>query len=214
MQRIRPSLDTPGGDTIFNPHIDPLPRAALAAVLTLCGGIIVYTSMDALYHMATLVGRVLLRQPAAAWPALSARPWTATSIEDFWSFRWHQSFRTHLRGVLLGRPGALLGAFWVSAVMHYVGMWGLGKGTEFSAGWFFVLMSIGAVLERVWQYKTGRRVRGFWGWVWTMSWTLFWGTFMLDGWARHWHRFSGSGTLEYHIKNIQSHYTHYANVNS
>ena len=46
-------------------------------------------------------------------------------------------------------------------------------------------MGIGAVLERVWQRTTGARVRGFWGWAWTMAWTVFRGTFMLDGWTRH-----------------------------
>ncbi len=225
MQRTRPSLDTSAGDTLFDPHIDPLPRAALAAFLTLCGAVVVYTSMDAIYHMATLVGRVLLRQPAEDWPALSARPWTATSIADFWGFRWHQFFRyifvvfgARPGGALLGQPGALLGAFGVSALMHYVGMWGLGRGTEFGAGGFFILMAVGAVLECVWQRTTGTRVEGFWGWAWTMSWTLFWGTFMLDVWARHGlfalpfaiaptftaasQRLSGNGTLEYHIKSI------------
>ncbi len=192
VQRTRPLVDTPAGDTLFDPRLDPVPRAALAAFFTLCGGIVVYTTVDAMYHVATLIGRVLLRQPAADWPALSARPWTATSIADFWSFRWHQFFRhtfvafgARPGGALFGQSGALFGAFGVSAVLHYVGMWGLGKGTEFgSAGAFFLLMAVGAVLERVWQRTTGTRVRGFWGWAWTMSWTLLWGTFMLDGWAR------------------------------
>jgi len=192
VRRVRPLIDTPEGDTFFDPHLDPLPRAALAAFLTLCGGIVVYTNIDVVYHIATLVGRVLLRQPATDWPAVSARPWTATSIADFWSARWHQILR-HLfiafgarpGGALLGRPGALLGAFGVSAVLHYVGMWGLGRGMEFSTGGaFFVLMGVGVVLECVWQRTTGMQVRGFLGWAWTMTWTLFWGTFMLDGWAR------------------------------
>jgi len=62
-------------------------------------------------------------------------------------------------------------------------MWGIGRGTKFSsAGAFFVLMGI---VERVWQRTTGTRVQGFWGWAWTMVWTVFRGTFMLDVWARH-----------------------------
>jgi hypothetical protein len=50
------------------------------------------------------------RAPAAArhaLAALSARPWMATSITDFWSFRWHQFFRNTF--VAFGaRPGGAL----------------------------------------------------------------------------------------------------------
>ncbi|KAF8271416.1 hypothetical protein EI94DRAFT_1720550 [Lactarius quietus] len=140
VRRIRPSIGAIAGDTFFDPHLDPsrAPRSRHSL-----------RSAAVMYHIASLVGRVLLRQSAADWPALSARPWTATSIADFWSFRWHQ-------------------------------------GAEFiSAGAFFILMGVGASLEHVWQYTTGMQVRGFWGWAWTMTWTLLWGTFMLDGWARH-----------------------------
>ena len=193
VKNTRPSLLTPAGGTFFDPELDPLPRVALALFLTLFGGIAVYTSMDVMYHAATLIGRVLLQQPAAEWLALSDRPWLATSIQDFWSFRWHQYYRhtfvaygARPGGALFGRPGAVLGAFIVSAVMHYVGLWGLGKGTEFwGAGAFFLFMGVGAMLERVWHSTTSTRVGGFWGWAWTMTWTLSWGTFMLDGWARY-----------------------------
>jgi hypothetical protein len=77
-----------------------------------------------------------LRQPATHWTALSARPWMATSIANVWSFRWHQFFRNALRrvgarpgGALLGKPGALFGASGVSALICYVELWGLERGT-------------------------------------------------------------------------------------
>ena len=193
IQSTRPSVDTAAGDTIFDPRLDPLPRAAFAALLTLLGGIVVYTTVDAYYHIVTLVGRVLLRQPATDWPALSARPWMATSIVDFWGFRWHQFFRhtfvtfgARPGGALLGRVGVVLGGFGVSALVHCIGFWGLGRGMENCGdGVFFGFMGVGAVLEGIWQRTTGMRVGGFWGWVWTMAWTLTWGTFLLDGWARN-----------------------------
>jgi hypothetical protein len=53
----------------------------------------VCTDAEVIYHAATLIVRVLLHQSAADWPALTARPWMATSITDFWSFRWHQTLR-------------------------------------------------------------------------------------------------------------------------
>ncbi|KAH9997355.1 hypothetical protein BJV77DRAFT_1059170 [Russula vinacea] len=160
----------------FRPSVNRGPALRLGAFFTLCGGMVVYTTVDALYHLATLIGRILLRQPAWRWPPLSDRPWTATSITEFWSFRWHQFFRhvfivfgSQPGGALLGRPGALVGAFAVSGVMHDVGMWGLGRGTEFRT-----------VFRRV----TGRRVGGLWGWAWTMVWTVGWGSLMIDAWAR------------------------------
>ena len=192
VRRTRPSFNTPVGDTLFDPHLDPISRAALAAFLASCCCIAIYAGIEVTYHIATLVGRVLFQQPAADWPACSARPWMATSIADFWSARWHQSLRHILvvfgarpAGVLFGRPGALLGAFGLSAVLHWIGMWAVGSGAELSSGAFFVEMGIGAVLERVWQRATGTRVRGIWGWAWTMAWTLYWGTIIVDGWARH-----------------------------
>jgi len=116
----------------------------------------------------------------------------STSINDFWSFRWHQIFRhvyvifgSRPGGALLGRPGALVGAFAVSGVMHNLGMWGIGRGTEFrSVGGFFLLMGVGAALEHGFKKVTGCRVGGLWGWVWTMAWTIGWGTLIIDALAR------------------------------
>jgi len=79
-----------------------------------------------------------------------------------------------------------MGAFAVSAIIHHVAVWGAGNGSEFStAGGGFLLMGLGVVMEVEFKKVTGMRVQGFSGWLWTMSWTLVWGTFMLDGWARH-----------------------------
>ena len=192
MQYICPSINNPGGGSFFDPSLSFLPRIALAALSGICGGVWVYGVVDSLYHVATLIGRIILRQPASQWPRLSHRPWMATSIQEFWSFRWHQFFRhffivfgAHPGGALLGKPGALIGAFTVSAIFHHIGSWGLGHGTEFSTiGGFFLLMGFGALMEHAFEQATGLRVQGWIGRSWTMLWTLLWGMFMLDGWAR------------------------------
>ncbi|KAI0302795.1 hypothetical protein B0F90DRAFT_1809736 [Multifurca ochricompacta] len=185
VQHMRPSVNNPNGGTLFDPDLTLIPRFALAVFFTLCGGLVVYTTVDAMYHLATLIGRVVLRQPASQWPSLSDRPWMSTSITQFWSFRWHQFFR-HIfvvfgarpGGKLLGQPGALI-------VIHDLGLWGLGHGTEFrTAGAFFLLMGVGAAMEYAFKKVTGLRVGGLLGWAWTMVWTLSWGTLMLDAWAR------------------------------
>jgi hypothetical protein len=192
VHHLRPSVNDPAGDTIFDPALGVLPRWACAALFTVCFGMLVYTSVDMYYHIASLFGRLVLRQPAWRWPLPSNRPWMSTSITDFWRFRWHQFFRhvfvvfgARPGGRLLGLPGALLGAFGLSAVIHDLGMWGLGRGTEFrTVGSFFVLMGVGVALEQAFEGMTGRRVRGLWGWVWTMVWTIGWATLMIDAWAR------------------------------
>ena len=192
VQYFRPTANVPAGDTLFDPTLSMVPRYAWAAFYTLFGGIVVFMSVDVAYHMATLVGRILLRQSAWQWPPLFDRPWTSTSVTDCWGFRWHQLFR-HVFVVfgsrpgraLLGRPGMLAGAFMVSAVLHDLGMWGLGRGTEFSTvGGFFLLMGLGAALEHAFEQLTGRRVGGLLGWAWTMVWTFSWGSLMIDAWAR------------------------------
>jgi hypothetical protein len=49
-------------------------------------------------------------------------------------------------------------------VLYHVGLWGLGKGMEFSiAGGFFLYMGVGVVMEEVFKKTTGLRVRGFLG---------------------------------------------------
>ena len=192
MQRIRPSIDDPAGDTIFDSTLSMVPRFAWAAFCTICGGVMVYTIVDIVYLASALIGRILLRQPAWRWPPLFERPWTSTSLADFWSFRWHQTFRyvfvvlgSRPGGAKLGRPGALLGAFAVSGALHDIGMWGLGKGMEFrSVSGFFLLMGVGTALEYGFKQATGHRVGGLWGWMWSMVWSIGWGTLIIDAWTR------------------------------
>ena len=80
MQYTRPSLNDPAGDTLFDPSLTLIMRYAKAAFLGTCGAVVV------LYHFARLIGHFLLRQPDRAWPPLSDRPRTSTSIIEYWSF--------------------------------------------------------------------------------------------------------------------------------
>jgi hypothetical protein len=185
-------LDGPAGDTIFDPTLSMVPRCAWAAFSTVCGAVMVYITLDMIYDIAMLIGRILLRQSAWQWPPLFDHPWMSTSITEFWSFRWHQLFRylfvtfgSRPGGALLGRAGALMGAFAMSAVLHDLSMWGVGRGMEFrTIGGFFLLMGVGAALEHAFKVVTGRSVGGIWGWAWTMVWTTAWGTMFIDSWVR------------------------------
>ncbi|KAF8267286.1 hypothetical protein EI94DRAFT_1926021 [Lactarius quietus] len=133
----------PRGGSLFDLNLSFFHRNASAAFVGICGGLWTYSLIEALYRMGALVGRVFFRQPASNWPPLFRHIFTT-----------------------IGRPGAIMGAFTVSAVLHHVAF--------STAGGFFLLMGV-----------TGKRVRGFPGWLWTMLWILVWGTLMIDGWARH-----------------------------
>ncbi|KAH9030383.1 hypothetical protein EDB84DRAFT_211478 [Lactarius hengduanensis] len=168
---------SPNGGSIFDPNLSVLPRIASAAFASICGGFWTYLLLDMVYNMTALIGRVVCRQPGSHWPPISHRPWLSTSLHEFWSYRWHQLFRhtfvtfgARPGGALLGRPGALIGAFAVSGVMHFTtGVWGLGNGAEFgTAGGFFLLMGLGVAMEVGFRKVTGMRVGGFFWLLWTM----------------------------------------------
>ena len=93
VQHIQPSVNDPAGDAIFDPALGMLPRWALAGLYSLCGGMVVYTNVDMLHHVVTLIGHVVLQQPVWQRPPLSNRPWTSTFIADFRGSHWHQFFR-------------------------------------------------------------------------------------------------------------------------
>ena len=193
IQSVYPSVNNPKGGSVFDPNLALIPRTALAVLCSICGGAWVYTLLNSLYLILAFIGRTVFRQPASAWPRLFHRPWLTTSIQEVWTSRWHQLFRHFFivfgarpGGAIFGKPGALVGAFAVSAVLHHIGVWGMGNGTEFStAGGFFLLMGIGAVMEVVFMRSTGLRVQGWIGWLWTMLWAALWAPLMFDGWARH-----------------------------
>jgi len=62
----------------------------------------------------------------------------------------------------------------VSTILHYFGLWGLGRGTEFSgAGRYFLIQGLGVIiLEHLWKYITGRWVGGVIGRFWTFAWAV------------------------------------------
>jgi hypothetical protein len=60
-------------------------------------------------------------------------------------------------------------------VFHHIGLTTLNSKSEF---WRmlvgFGMMAVGIIIEDVFKYVTGRKVRGLSGWVWTMGWILLW----------------------------------------
>jgi hypothetical protein len=77
VRHIRSFVNGPAGDTIFDPALGLLPRWAVATFYALYGGVAVYTNVDMLYHVTTLVRRVVLWQSASSglrFPIAHGRP--------------------------------------------------------------------------------------------------------------------------------------------
>jgi len=192
VQLIRPTAYNPEGDTIYDYTLDPLPHFLNVLTISVCGMLLIYSVVDITYQFCALVGQLIFRQSLAQWPRIANRPWLAMSVTEFWGKRWHQFFR-HFFVVYGSRPGkkiagwygSVMGAYLVSAHMHLVMIWGLGRGPELihTAG-FFVMLGVGTIIERKWKEWTGKPVTGFFGTLWTTFWHLMWGSGMVDAFVR------------------------------
>ena len=91
------------------------------------------------------------------WLPLLDSPWLSSSLTELWARRWHRISRDVSIGVgakplslLFGRASWIIGGSSVSAILHYFGLWGLGRGTEFSgARRYFLIQGLGVLLEHI-----------------------------------------------------------------
>ncbi|KIJ08719.1 hypothetical protein PAXINDRAFT_172797 [Paxillus involutus ATCC 200175] len=179
------------GGTIFDETLPFFPRYLRASIISALVAIEIYCALQMTYDLCIIPAVLILGQDPAQWPPIFERPWSATSVSDFWGRRWHQFYRrTFILGSypfssVFGRMGGVFGAFFVSAVFHHIALITLNGQMEL---WrmlvSFGMMALGVVGERVFRQWTGRKVGGLAGWVWTMVWLILWGPPMIDGWAR------------------------------
>jgi hypothetical protein len=169
-----------------------VPRLLRAVIISILTGFTTYFAIESMYLVLTFPAILLFRQSPEDWPPLFAQPWLSTSLNEFWSYRWHQLFRDNfvsfgglpIAFVTGSRSGALLGSFFTSGLLHYLGLWGMGRGSDFlGIGGFFIMMGVGTLLERRWKKVTGYHVRGVKGWLWTFSWVTVWSLFLVEGWV-------------------------------
>ncbi|KAJ3800697.1 membrane bound O-acyl transferase family-domain-containing protein [Lentinula aff. detonsa] len=193
VQRFGPgTFGTIFGGSIFDESLPPLIRFCRSTFISFLCGLVVHCAIQIAYDFCTLIGVVVLRQLPAQWPPIFDEPWRADSLSDFWAKRWHQLFRHFFIGLgwvplyyVFGRFGGVLGAFFVSGILHYLGLWGLGNGSDvFGMIGFFMLMGVGVILEGFWRKLTGYRVGGWIGRIWTALWLLGWSNILVDAWAR------------------------------
>ncbi|KAK0183843.1 hypothetical protein F5146DRAFT_988778 [Armillaria mellea] len=152
--------------------------------ITFLSVIVMYCALQSEYDAATLIGVLVFHQDPTEWPPLFDDPWLSTSLSQFWARRWHQALKhTYVSfGVpAAGRVGVVLGSFTASALIHYLGVWGMGHRAQFwDSGCLFLVSALGVLVEGAW----GREVGGMWGWMWTMCWLLFWSNYLVDAWAQ------------------------------
>ena len=179
------------GGTIFDPSLPPLHRYSRSSLITLISGFSIYAGIQAPYLLVSLFFLIFLRNSPSQWPPIFNHPWFSTSLSQFWSRGWHQLFKDVFvsfggkpLALLMGRVGNVFGSFFVSGILHYFGLWGMGRGGEFiKVTGFFIAMAIGVLLEYSWKKFTGSRVDGFFGGVWTLVWLVGWGNLLVDAWS-------------------------------
>jgi hypothetical protein len=181
------------GGTIFDSSLPFMHRYLRSSTITALAGLAVYCAVQIGYHLCTLIGILVFRQHFSSWPPIFKDPWFSRSLTELWAKCWHQLFRDIFISLggkpmarLTGRAGGVLGAFLVSGVMHYIGLWGMGNGSDFPrVVGSFVMMGIGIIMEHTFMMFTGQRVGGFFGWIWTWMWTIGWGHMLVEAWAMH-----------------------------
>ncbi|KIJ66734.1 hypothetical protein HYDPIDRAFT_174116 [Hydnomerulius pinastri MD-312] len=186
------AIGSPNGGTIFDPSLPPLARYMRSSTITVLSGTSAYLIIEAVYQLHAVEFIMLFQQYPSQWPPLFDSPWLSTSLSGFWGQRWHQLFREYFVAVggrplegRFGRAGIVLGAFVVSGALHDLGMRGMGRGADtLPVVGFFVMHGLGVMMEYTWKKATGKRVGGVLGWLWTFSWFVIWGNFIVDVWAR------------------------------
>lgn len=180
------------GGSIFDAGVPPFLRYLKSTLLVILTGMFMYSVLQAGHDLSTLFGVLVFRQDVSLWPPAFETPWLSTSVTEFWARRWHQFFRDIFVSVggqpmlllFLGRPGAVLGTFFMSAIVHHFGLWGMGRGAEFMfVGGFFIMNGVGVISEHTWRTLTGCRVGGFYGRLWAYLWVVGTAHLLVEGWA-------------------------------
>ena len=116
---FRPSGHTTIGFSYYDETLPLFVRHFRAIIIVFIQYIAGYSSLQAVYDLATPIGVLFFEQDPIQWPPAFSAPWRATSLGEFWGRRWHQWFR-HIFLFLGGYPfqsffdraGLIFGGFW------------------------------------------------------------------------------------------------------
>lgn len=168
-----PGIGSTQGGSLFYSGFPLAQRYLISSSITVLSGFTIVVGFEALYALATLFCVGLLGDSPSKYPPLKYNPFAADSISDFWAKRWHQALRRTFLvmggiplGMIAGRPGVVLGAFFASGVFHELGAYSIGRGFDHRVTMFFTLQGVAILLEALFKRVTGRRVGGWAGRVW------------------------------------------------
>ncbi|KAK2463446.1 hypothetical protein APHAL10511_004532 [Amanita phalloides] len=192
VQFFDPGFALPTGASIYDMSLPPIPRYLRSSMICFLAGLTFWSAIQMLYHVGTLVGILVLQQHPSQWPPVFGNPLLADSLSDYWAKRWHQLFRQCFVSLgfkplsfFAGRAGGVLGAFFISGMLHDFALWGMGRGSEPSSMYtYFLMMGVGVVLEGFWKYVTGYRVGGILGRIWGVVWLTGWSHLFIDAYCR------------------------------
>lgn len=133
------------------------------------------------------------------YPPLFNSPWVRTSLTEFWGKGWQAVFRHHFLfcgaqpmwlifskfNPTIGKLAAVMGAMSLSAAMHEFCLVAVSRfDPAFSSSRMFLSQGVGIVLEAIFKKVTGRKVSGFWGWLWGLCFIILNGKSMVDAWVQ------------------------------
>ncbi|CDW97353.1 hypothetical protein [Sporisorium scitamineum] len=159
----------------------------------------IFVSLQSMVHpMAASLSIALFGDLPSRWsPRITRSPFLSTSTAEFWSKRWHQMLRVTFMTVgywpvrdllqpIAGRRfanmAAICGTFLVSGIIHELGRVAMVPGLAFTdVTLFFVMQPAAIFAEQFFEHCTGRRVRGFFGWLWSVVWILGTAPLLMQG---------------------------------
>ncbi|KAF8503230.1 membrane bound O-acyl transferase family-domain-containing protein [Hysterangium stoloniferum] len=193
--KLTPPLQSPLGGSIFIPELSLPERYIVSTLIHIGTGCSIVAGFEMVYSLLTLFSVGVLSHCPTAWPPVFHHPWSAQSLHEFWSHRWHQHFRRifmiygGLPGMWLGQRlgfrkalGALYGAFLASGLFHELASYAMGKGLDRRVPVFFLLHANLMLGERIWRNVTGRHVGGWLGTIWVYFTIIVLGQNMTDSW--------------------------------
>lgn len=173
---------------LYSNHLAFIERPAWQQIaLTVAMALSLVLAFQGTYGIFEYIGIYMLDMDPSQWPPMLGRPWSATSLRQFWSKEWHSVFRriftffsdlmleplAHVFKLSINTKTKLhvLGVFLMSALLHDFGLY-LSIGRHSARTFlFFLIQGPGLLLEEF----LGLTQRPLLGFLWTFSFLILTG---------------------------------------